>query len=87
MEEKLSKLKRVAKILDKVEQGSEGITELILDLEDGLESKIKEIKDIAETTKKEKGEEGEKGESGRNPLTVSKTEPINPQIGDLWYKN
>ena len=59
MQDKLSKLKRVAKILDKVEQGSEGITELILDLEDGLESKINEIKDIAETTKKMQGDKGD----------------------------
>jgi hypothetical protein len=27
------------------------------------------------------------GKNGRNPLTVSKSAPLNPQIGDLWYKN
>lgn len=26
------------------------------------------------------------GVDGRNPLTVSKTPPKNPQKGDLWYK-
>lgn len=26
------------------------------------------------------------GKDGRNPMTVSSTEPQNPQIGDLWYE-
>ncbi len=26
------------------------------------------------------------GKDGRNPLTVSDTEPLNPQKGDLWYQ-
>ncbi len=29
---------------------------------------------------------GPKGENGRNPLTVSATKPLKPQIGDLWYQ-
>lgn len=28
-----------------------------------------------------------KPKDGRNPLTISKTMPKNPQMGDLWYKN
>lgn len=28
-----------------------------------------------------------RGVDGRNPLTVSKLAPSNPQIGDLWYQN
>ena len=32
------------------------------------------------------GKQGERGTDGRNPLTASKTPPINPQIGDLWYQ-
>ena len=32
------------------------------------------------------GPEGPRGVPGRNPMTVSETEPINPQKGDLWYQ-
>lgn len=78
------------------------LAENVLDIEEDIEEmevKIGEIKVIAETTKKEKGEKGDSGYTpikgvdyvdgvnGRNPLTVSSTEPINPKIGDLWYKN
>lgn len=30
--------------------------------------------------------DGVDGVDGVNPLTVSATEPLNPQIGDLWYQ-
>ena len=31
--------------------------------------------------------DGENGRDGRNPLKVSPTPPLNPQIGDLWYQS
>jgi len=42
-----------------------------------------------------KGDRGDQGESivgppgidGRNAVIVSKTQPLNPQKGDLWYKD
>lgn len=33
-----------------------------------------------------RGVQGIQGETGRNPLTVSDTEPVSPQIGDIWYQ-
>ena len=33
-----------------------------------------------------RGKPGKQGEPGRNPITVSKNMPKNPQIGDLWYR-
>lgn len=34
----------------------------------------------------EDGKDGKDGADGKNPLTVSRTRPRNPQVGDLWFK-
>ena len=50
----------------------------IEETEKELEEKIAEIELIP-------GEKGADGKDARNPMTVSKEEPANPEIGDLWY--
>lgn len=76
------KLLRLAKIADKGEVGIADELNILDDKIDTVDEKAtealnREVKD---------GEKGDTGEPGRNPMTVSKTAPINPEIGDLWYQ-
>lgn len=76
------KLLRLAKISDRREVG---IAEELNDLDE----RIDEVDEKAtEALNREivNGIDGVNGVDGRNPMTVSKTTPINPEIGDLWYQ-
>lgn len=46
-----------------------------------------EVEQIKKEVTPVKGVDYVDGIDGHNPLTVSDVEPLNPQIGDLWYKN
>ena len=88
------KLLRLAKIADKGEVAIIEELDSISDQFEALDEKLDGVFYIAEEVKNTKdgytpvkGVDYVDGKDGRNPLTVSKTAPINPQKGDLWYKN
>jgi hypothetical protein len=70
----------------KGEDGRDGISpnkdEIVKDVVTKILPIIPKEKDILNKIKIPKD-----GKDGYNPLTVSSTAPINPKIGDLWYKN
>lgn len=83
-EQQKKKLLRLAKVAD---TGEIGILDEINTLDEKidkvageLDNKVTEALTIASETQRMEGK------PGRNPLTVSNYEPVNPQIGDLWYK-
>jgi hypothetical protein len=78
-------------LLENIEELEEQVESLEASLTEGL-SKITDSSDthyeiVNKMTKNILNDiKGDKGDDGRNPLTASKVAPINPQIGDLWYK-
>lgn len=95
--QQIKKLERLAKLID---DGEIGVAEELTKLEEDVDSAVEMASDalvIASETSKievqgiqgEKGEKGDKGDDGRdgiNPLYVGENAPVNPKIGNLWYK-
>jgi len=82
----LSENEKVIQAIEEIKTDSQKIVEAVGELDQKKANKT-DVENILDSIPRIIGPRGFKGNDGRSPLTVSKTEPLNPQKGDLWYQD